>query len=135
MPRNARRREFSNNFPPNQRGDRPSNISNKQQFNQQKARANVDKRFRGRGDGYQRGVGATPESTGLDECDEAGEFEAELNSVYLPGSRKQNLNHLLNFNYAPRERLDPATFARTGNNKGTYVKRIKYNKEQFLQAK
>lgn len=136
-PRNTRRREFSNNFTATHpKNDRLSNNGNKQQ---QKTRNNVDKRFRGdRGDGYQRGVSAaaTSSGTGLDESDEAGaEFEAELNSVYLPGSKKQNLNHLLNFNYAPRERMDPLTFARTGNNKHSYVKRIKYNKEQFLQAK
>ena len=68
----------------------------------------------------------------------ASDFEIELNSVYLPGSKKQNLNHLLNFNYAPRERNDSMTFMRSGNiSKGghAYVKRIKYNKEQFLQAK
>lgn len=68
----------------------------------------------------------------------ASDFEFELNSVYLPGSKKQNLNHLLNFNYAPRERNDSMTYMRSGNiSKGghAYVKRIKYNKEQFLQAK
>lgn len=68
----------------------------------------------------------------------ASNFEFELNSVYLPGSKKQNLNHLLNFNYTPRERNDSMTFMRSGNiSKGghAYVKRIKYNKEQFLQAK
>lgn len=68
----------------------------------------------------------------------ASDFEIELNSVYLPGSKKQNLNHLLNFNYAPRERNDAMSFMRSGNiSKGghAYVKRIKYNKEQYLQAK
>lgn len=56
----------------------------------------------------------------------------------MPGSKKQNLNHLLNFNYAPRERTDPSAYQRSGNvAKGhyTYVKRTKYNKEHFLQAK
>lgn len=106
----------------------------------------LDKRQgRQRQDGYQRGVGAAaPTShTGLDEYDErrrsddGSDFEVEWNSIYLPGSKKQNLNHLLNFNYAPRERHDATTLMRSGNNaKGHgYVKRIKYNKEQFLQAK
>lgn len=100
---------------------------------------------RPRHDGYQRSAGATASTshTGLDDYDERRrnddgiEFEAEINSIYLPGSKKQNLNHLLNFNYAPRERHDSGTLMRTGNNaKGHgYVKRIKYNKEQFLQAK
>lgn len=66
--------------------------------------------------------------------------EAELNSVYLPGSKKQNLNHLLNFNYAPRDRNDPLTFAASRMGGGNYrfnhhhLKKSKYNKEQFLQA-
>lgn len=91
-------------------------------------------------DGY-AGI-ASSSGTGLshfeDDCTEAinNDFEIELNSVYLPGSKKQNLNHLLNFNYAPRDRTDSSTYQRLGNNaKCAYVKRIKYNKEQFLQAK
>uniref|UniRef100_A0A182J6B4 E3 ubiquitin-protein ligase RNF10 n=1 Tax=Anopheles atroparvus TaxID=41427 RepID=A0A182J6B4_ANOAO len=59
----------------------------------------------------------------------------ELHSVFSPGSKKQSLNHLLNFHYAPRDRDQPARFSRTGNN---YVRRhltsASYNKEQFLQA-
>lgn len=60
-----------------------------------------------------------------------------MNSVYLPGSKKQNLSHLLNFNYAPRDRNDPLCYQRSGNNgKGSrFVKHVKYNKEQYLQAK
>lgn len=91
-------------------------------------------------DGYARI--ASSSGTGLshfeDDCTGAinNDFEIELNSVYLPGSKKQNLNHLLNFNYAPRDRNDSSTYQRSGNNtKCGYVKRIKYNKEQFLQAK
>lgn len=57
----------------------------------------------------------------------------ELHSVFSPGSKKQSLNHLLNFHYAPRERDQPVRFSKTGNNRG-YVKKISYNKEQFLQA-
>lgn len=123
-----------NNFVSNH----PKNERQTNNGNKQKTRINVDKRLRGgRGDGYQRGaVTTTSFGTGLDESDEAGaEFEAELNSVYLPGSKKQNLNHLLNFNYAPRDRIDSHLLARTGNNKHLYVKRTQYNKEQFLQAK
>lgn len=57
----------------------------------------------------------------------------ELHSVFSPGSKKQSLNHLLNFHYAPRERDQPVRLSRTGNNRG-YTKKISYNKEQFLQA-
>lgn len=60
----------------------------------------------------------------------------ELHSVFSPGSKKQSLNHLLNFNYAPRDRDQQARFSRTGNNNvrkhvGLHAS---YNKEQFLQA-
>lgn len=58
------------------------------------------------------------------------QFVAEQNSVYLQGSKKQNLNHLLNFNFGSRERTISG-----GSNKQAYAKRITYNKEQFLQAK
>lgn len=60
------------------------------------------------------------------------------------GSKKQNLNHLLNFHYAPR---DMRNGSNTWNRRRTLnynhnsnrwlppVQRHKYNKEQFLQAK
>ncbi|XP_058456022.1 E3 ubiquitin-protein ligase RNF10 isoform X2 [Malaya genurostris] len=57
----------------------------------------------------------------------------ELQSVYSPGSKKQSLNHLLNFHYAPRENDLPMRYSKTGNNR-TYMKKGTYNKEQFLQA-
>ncbi|XP_035774174.1 RING finger protein 10-like [Anopheles albimanus] len=59
----------------------------------------------------------------------------ELHSVFSPGSKKQSLNHLLNFHYAPRDRDQPARFSRTGNFRRTqYASQHSYNKEQFLQA-
>lgn len=161
--RNSRRREFSSNFSQAQKLDRSTHNGNgynqhKQQQQQQqlqiftpKSRGAADaKRAGGSGNGrnannvdsYTRG---TSSSSGArlnhydDDTTETinNDFEFELNSVYLPGSKKQNLNHLLNFNYAPRERTDSTTYMRSGNiAKGhAYIKRIKYNKEQFLQAK
>lgn len=75
------------------------------------------------------------EGTGLALHDNSGSVPVrhELHSVFSPGSKKQSLNHLLNFHYAPRERDQPVRFSKTGNNRG-YVKKISYNKEQFLQA-
>lgn len=156
--RNSRRRDFSSNFSQTQKNDRSihnGNYQNKQQQQQQqqnhqifapKSRGNDKQRSTrnaNTSDGYSRAT--TAQSTRLvNQYEEDGtdlidnDFEIELNSVYLPGSKKQNLNHLLNFNYAPRERADPTMYMRSGNiNKGhhTYVKRVKYNKEQFLQAK
>ncbi|KAG8225269.1 hypothetical protein J437_LFUL006502 [Ladona fulva] len=69
--------------------------------------------------------------------------EAEIGSVFLPGSKKQNLNHLLNFHYAPRVSAVPWRSAggprwNHGNrSNGIFAssnQRHKYNKEQYLQA-
>lgn len=62
-----------------------------------------------------------------------GTVRNELHSVFSPGSKKQSLNHLLNFHYTPRERDQPMRFSKTGNNR-SYVKKVTYNKEQYLQA-
>uniref|UniRef100_A0A182JSB5 E3 ubiquitin-protein ligase RNF10 n=1 Tax=Anopheles christyi TaxID=43041 RepID=A0A182JSB5_9DIPT len=59
----------------------------------------------------------------------------ELHSVFTPGSKKQSLNHLLNYHYAPRDRDQPVRFTRTGNiRKLSHQSHGSYNKEQFLQA-
>lgn len=58
-------------------------------------------------------------------------MEAELNSVYLSGSKKHNLNHLLNFNYAPRSAHDDHQLVRSAIGRKQFVR---YNKEQYLQA-
>ncbi|XP_067625285.1 E3 ubiquitin-protein ligase RNF10-like, partial [Eurosta solidaginis] len=76
-------------------------------------------------------------------------IEYEQYSVYAPGSKKQNLNHLLNFHYAPRDTDNAFRFnvfgrkggsgatggatQRYGANGGAST-RQRYNKEQFLQA-
>ncbi|XP_053693285.1 RING finger protein 10 isoform X2 [Sabethes cyaneus] len=57
----------------------------------------------------------------------------ELYSLFAPGSKKQSLNHLLNFHCSPRDRDGPMRFSKTGNNR-SYIKKPTYNKEQFLQA-
>lgn len=61
------------------------------------------------------------------------EYEAEVNSIYVPGSKKQNLSQLLNFHCVPRNSKEatPQRF----HNRGGYTKKSKYNKEQFLQAR
>lgn len=129
-PKNSRRRESPNG--PNSKSEplrnKPTQSNNKPRqsnFN--------EKRPKPRGvyhDSTALEFSSTP-STGLDN--ELTGFEAEVNSVFVPGSKKQNLNHLLNFHYVPRERDANATFSRTGNNR-TYVKKNKYNKEHYLQA-
>jgi len=68
------------------------------------------------------------------------EDEFEVGSVFNAGSKKQNLNHLLNFQFEPR-----GTSSKKRNNyhqgSGSRVRKFsdsrgrpKYNKEQYLQA-
>jgi len=67
------------------------------------------------------------------------EDEFELGSIFNPGSKKQNYNHLLNFQYSPR---GPAPNTRGHNNRGPRGKakhyqapiRKSYNKSHYLQA-
>ncbi|XP_046390653.1 RING finger protein 10 isoform X2 [Ischnura elegans] len=101
----------------------------------QKSKA-IDKRPRPRGQYY---------ASGKEDTKVMDVQEAEVGSVFVPGSKKQNLNHLLNFHYAPR---DAASQWRSGGgqrwNSGSSrttsailalsTHRHKYNKEQFLQA-
>jgi len=65
------------------------------------------------------------------------EDEFEVGSVFNAGSKKQNLNHLLNFQFEPRG-------SKSKNHQGSSGSRVrkfsdskgrpKYNKEQYLQA-
>lgn len=108
-----------------------------------KNRLFVDKRPKARSNNP---TDSTSAASGLGSNDIAAgsegsiDFEIELNSIYTPGSKKQNLNHLLNFNYVPREDSHNV-FGRYGGGNGgsnyrkSIVKKPKYNKEQYLQAK
>lgn len=111
----------------------------------QQHRNNNDKRSR-----WNRNYNATSvrstggeEATGLADPDTDEEETymdmAEWDSVLVPGSKKHNLNHLLNFHYAPREMGDPRERRAVGNKKGHQRNNNKpgpiYNKDQFLQAK
>ncbi|XP_026686327.1 RING finger protein 10 [Diaphorina citri] len=81
------------------------------------------------------------------------EDEPELGSLYSPGSKKQSLNHLLNFQYAPPSSYGAgggrSSYGNRSQSRGTdysmgynnflmqslaSVHKHKYNKEQFLQA-
>lgn len=79
-------------------------------------------------DDYYEGAGLASYDDG-----DSGTVTHELHSVFTPGSKKQSLNHLLNFHYTPRERDQPVRFSKTGNLR-SYVKKVTYNKEQYLQA-
>ncbi|XP_002736630.2 E3 ubiquitin-protein ligase RNF10-like [Saccoglossus kowalevskii] len=57
---------------------------------------------------------------------------AEFGSALSYGPKKMNLNHLLNFTYSPRETTTNSGSWKVRNKWGT--KRVRYNKEQFLQA-
>lgn len=97
----------------------------------QKSKSN-DKRPRGKGQHFNGGK----EDTKVALTEEI----AEYGSVLQAGSKKQNLNHLLNFHYAPREgasslhrnwRSGPGSW---GGRRSIATQKHKYNKEQFLQA-
>lgn len=96
---------------------------------------------------YQNGQGNFETSTRqsnynhtFDKVIKEDEFEA--GSIFNPGSKKQNLSHLLNFQYEPRGnknkliRNDRNVHHGGTSRKGAncYTTRPKYNKEQYLQA-
>jgi hypothetical protein len=68
------------------------------------------------------------------------EDEFEVGSVFNPGSKKQNLNHLLNFQFEPKghknKKLGGPASSGGGHlrQRNNSYKRPKYNKEQYLQA-
>lgn len=70
------------------------------------------------------------EGAGIDEP-----VEAELGSVFAQGSKKQSLNHLLNFHFKPRQSLVGTGRKVAARGGGIGTVKHKYNKEQFLQAK
>ncbi|XP_034840552.1 E3 ubiquitin-protein ligase RNF10 [Maniola hyperantus] len=90
-PRNNKKREGSGNVPKNDpiRKNAPS----------QRGRGQMDKRPRTRGTTNFAVGGA--QNTGIEEDE-----EPEIGSVFTPGSKKQNLNHLLNFMYPSRGGMD-----------------------------
>ncbi|XP_061398430.1 E3 ubiquitin-protein ligase RNF10 [Musca vetustissima] len=147
FPKNSRRREnpLASSRSNNNKTQPPQTAA--------KVRPNVDKRPRARGfNGNINHEFVSPppsssrlvaeESLAAPSSDEgANGLESnrkyDVNSVYSAGCRKQNLNHLLNFYYTPREvdYYDGAVGA-----SGSYgqrhgqIKKHKYNKEQFIQA-
>ena len=164
FPKHSRRREN-----PTTSARNINNNNNSKQQPTAKVRPNVDRRPRARGyngynnnnytsgsyrstnpDNFTTGSGLVPDDPTAFDSSLGGavrHFEHndyELNSVYAPGSKKQNLNHLLNFYYTPRE-VDYYDGGVGGNsiNGGVHsynqrhghIKKNKYNKEQFLQAK
>ncbi|XP_034946222.1 RING finger protein 10 [Chelonus insularis] len=96
---------------------------------------NFDKRPKPKGQYY----GGSKENSEVDN-----EELAEISSAMVPGSNKQNLNHLLNFHYESREIRGSNSGSRSygrlstnynGINRGLpSTQRHRYNKEQFLQA-
>jgi Zinc finger, C3HC4 type (RING finger) len=121
------RRREQPNFSKQDTG-RPSNNNNKP-----KNKNNVDKYQLPRSRGNFHSTLASNGSAGLTEPSMAA-FESEVNSIYSPGSKKQSLNHLLNFHYAPREHGDAPNYVKAGNHNSGYRSKPRYNKEQFLQA-
>lgn len=88
----------------------------------------IDKRPKPRG---------RPDAVARDETSGLTDTDIELGSVFYPGSKKQSLNHLLNFTYASRNVNNSGRSGyvnKNGNNRALQTKKHKYNKEHFLQA-
>lgn len=127
FPKTTRKREpaGTSNFPKNEQS---------RKCNVQKTK-NFDKRPKPKGQYH----GGSKEDTKVVERE-----VAELGSVVVHGSKKQNLNHLLNFHYEPRNVQGGSrtwshgrsmkSYSHNGNRWLPPVQRHKYNKEQFLQA-
>lgn len=119
FPRSSRRRETA--------GSSSSKHDPIRKPTTQKGKA-FDKRPRPRG----------PYMEGRKEGPQVALEDVEYDSVISPGSKKQNLNHLLNFHYAPREGSSQHWRHNSSHGSGLarYFRGIphKYNKEQFLQA-
>ncbi|EDV97777.1 RING finger protein 10 [Drosophila grimshawi] len=158
--RNSRRREQL----PTPRSEQQQRSTKQQQQQQQqqqqsaKLRPNVDKRPRARGGGgngnscgYGQESGQNNDDglacTGSDNAYGSSGLAAtgasymrssdpdyELNSVYAHGSKKQNLNHLLNFHCVPRQSSSSSDWHATGHGATIARRQPRYNKEQFLQA-
>ncbi|XP_066594489.1 E3 ubiquitin-protein ligase RNF10 [Prorops nasuta] len=125
LPKNSRRRESVGTLPKNEQ---------QRKFNAQKSKT-FGKRPKPKGQYY----GSAKEDTKV-----VTHEKAELGSVMVPGSKKQNLNHLLNFHYESRDaRRTFGTWSYSRNHYGNTrnsnrwlspVEVHKYNKEEFLQA-
>ncbi|XP_026724633.1 RING finger protein 10 [Trichoplusia ni] len=90
-PRNNKKREGP--------GSAPKNETSRKNVPSQRGKGQFDRRPRPRGSGTYA-MGGTP-NTRVEEDD-----EPEIGSVFVPGSKKHNLNHLLNFMYPSRGVLE-----------------------------
>ncbi|KAL1497596.1 hypothetical protein ABEB36_008529 [Hypothenemus hampei] len=87
---------------------------------------NFDKRPKPRGYYYSGGISRN-EETSIDF------EEPELGSVFAPGSKKQSLNYLLNFTFAPRDNSQNSN-ERRQDGKWLTTRKHAYNKNHYLQA-
>jgi len=81
------------------------------------------------------GSGTNPQAGGAGKPSVMLEDEFEVGSVFNAGSKKQNINHLLNFQFEPRG--SQANKKSANNTKQKFFSKSsgpKYNKEQYLQA-
>jgi len=81
------------------------------------------------------GSSTNPQAGGAGKPSVMLEDEFEVGSVFNAGSKKQNINHLLNFQFEPRG--SQANKKSANNTKQKFFSKSsgpKYNKEQYLQA-
>ncbi|XP_063821938.1 E3 ubiquitin-protein ligase RNF10 [Ostrinia nubilalis] len=106
----------------------PKNEPYRKNVPAQRGRGAVDRRPRPRPTGFNVG-GA--QNTGLED-----DQEPEIGSVFVPGSKKQNLNHLLNFTYPTRreaEHRGPQTQGRRPQQQRERVV-IRHEHDLYLRA-
>lgn len=151
MPRNARRREAKGGSAVQEHHHQPqlrNNNNNANQQQQQHYRNNNERRSKWSKTSSSSSFAPGDEATGLATPDDSREDNdldhlediylehAEWDSVVVTGSKKHNLNHLLNFHYTPRDMPQPQRGG-TAKQQGRAAKSVSshYNKDQFLQAK
>lgn len=145
VPKNARRRESkgSQEHQPQVRTNNNNAGQTQQHYRNNSERRSRWNKLQAAAPNYnsQIRLSASSEASGLGDED-ADDHEdiyletAEWDSVMVPGSKKHNLNHLLNFHYAPihTKRESHHQWQGRSSKKQSASSAVVYNKDQFLQA-
>lgn len=149
VPKNARRREAKGGSSVQEHHHQPQLRNNNNANQQQHYRNNSERRSKWSKTSSSSSSSFAPggEATGLATPEHSREDndldpddiyleQAEWDSVVVTGSKKHNLNHLLNFHYTPRDLPQPQRGG-SAKQQGRAAKSVSshYNKDQFLQAK
>ncbi|KAL7041938.1 hypothetical protein ACKWTF_000965 [Chironomus riparius] len=125
-----RKESFQSEYSNNSNNNKPQSYNNKTRNNGNNNNGNFyyDKR-------PPRKNGSVQDERNASETSGLMQDDFELNSVFNPGSKKQNLNHLLNFHKYTKESEDyRGAFTKHGYRHRVASKKYNYRKEQYLQA-